>query len=117
MTVGAIILIPGTLYAIAAGYIFGTYFNSSIPGYVLSLFFYLTIQGLTGLVVFVISKACFKKTIRKHFIETNNKLKQLDKVLAIYSTKALFLFRLSPIFPTTLLNYVLGGFSSKILYF
>lgn len=51
-----------------------------------------------------------------YIIEGNDELKKLDRVLMIYGFKALFLFRLSPIFPVTLLNYVLGGFNSKDNY-
>jgi uncharacterized membrane protein YdjX (TVP38/TMEM64 family) len=113
--IASLLFIPSSLFAIMTGFIFSTFMPDSweYVGYVLSLITFLMIQGLAGCIVFKISSFFFGKKIREEFIQKSDKLLKLDKVMNLYGTKALFLFRLSPLVPVTLLNYVLGGFNSK----
>jgi len=111
--IGSILLIPGAPFGIGSGIIFGTIFDGNFLGYFFCVFFYVSVQGMAGVVVFNISNCLFKEKIRKYFIETNEKLKKLDKVLSKFGTKAIFLFRLSPLVPTTIFNYIMGGFNSR----
>jgi uncharacterized membrane protein YdjX (TVP38/TMEM64 family) len=116
-TVASILFIPGSIFGIGTGIIFGTLVKEEgilkYLGYFTCVFTFLLIQGLAGVVVFNISSKCFRNRIRTEFIEKSDKLMKLDKVLNLYGTKALFLFRLSPLVPITIFNYILGGFNSK----
>jgi uncharacterized membrane protein YdjX (TVP38/TMEM64 family) len=118
-TLGSILLIPGAIFAISAGLIFGTFASSGVFDIFLfigGVFIFLNIQAIAGLVVFNFSKACLRKRIRSTLIETNEKWLRFDKLITIYGTKALFLIRLSPLIPISLFNYICGGFNSIICY-
>jgi uncharacterized membrane protein YdjX (TVP38/TMEM64 family) len=116
-TVASILFIPGSIFGIATGIIFGTIFKedgiTKYLGFITCVLTFLLIQGLAGVVVFNLSSFLFKKRIREEFISKSEKLTKLDRVLNLYGAKALFLFRLSPLVPITIFNYILGGFNSK----
>jgi len=112
--IASILFIPSSIFAIICGFIFATFMKENkILGYILSLLTFLTIQGVAGCVVFNLSIYFFGKKIRQELILKSTKLVKIDKVLNLYGHKALFLFRLSPLVPVSLLNYILGGFNSN----
>ena len=116
-TIASILFIPGSVFGLSTGIIFGTIFNEDglfkYLGYFICVFTFLLFQGIAGLVVYKISSYFFRTKIREEFISKSEKLRKLDRVIDMYGAKALFLFRLSPIIPITIFNYLLGGFNSK----
>lgn len=115
-TIACILVLPGAIFAITCGFIFGTYFNGSIIGYFLCVICFLFIHGTAGLVVFNISRLTIRNKLRELFIVKNEKLRKVDYILSRYGTKALFLFRLSPLVPVSIYNYLIGGFNSIYYY-
>lgn len=113
----SLLFIPSAIFGIACGFIFGIFMKDSWLGFFLCVAVFLSIQGISGVVVFNFSKCLFRERIRKHVIEVNDQLLKLDRVLSVYGTRALFLFRLSPLVPITLFNYILGGFNIGSLSF
>ena len=112
---GSMLLIPGAIFAISAGLIFGTFASSGptdIFLFIAGVLVFINIQAVAGLVVFNFSRCCLRKRIRTTLIETNEKWLRFDKLISLYGTKALFLIRLSPLIPITLFNYICGGFNS-----
>jgi uncharacterized membrane protein YdjX (TVP38/TMEM64 family) len=112
-TLGCLIMVPGTLFALFAGLIFGSYFQGNIYGYFLCVFTLLNISVIAGMIPFFLARVIFKPKIRRYLIVPNKYLFSLDSVLKVNGKKALFFLRLSPILPVSLLNFVIAGFDSK----
>jgi uncharacterized membrane protein YdjX (TVP38/TMEM64 family) len=111
--VGYLIMVPGILFAIVAGIIFGSIFEGSILGYFICVLVLLNIAVFSGMVPFLIARYTLQKKIRELVIMPNKFLKSLDSVITSNGKKTLFILRLSPVLPVSLLNYVVAGFDSK----
>jgi len=95
MTVG---FIPGTIPTLAAGALFGV-----VTGTI-----YVSIGATIGaLLAFLIGRRFARNWVTKR-MENNPKLKAVDRAIGKEGGKIVFLLRLSPVFPFTLLNYFLG---------
>ena len=95
MTVG---FVPGTIPTLAAGALFGV-----VTGTI-----YVSIGATIGaLLAFLIGRR-FARTRVANRMENNPKLKTVDRAIGKQGGKIVFLLRLSPVFPFTLLNYFLG---------
>jgi uncharacterized membrane protein YdjX (TVP38/TMEM64 family) len=113
--VGCLLVFPGAIFGIACGFVFGTYFAGSALGYIFCVFAYMNMAVISGLITFNFAKMCLGSRIRRLMILPNRRLRALDYVLTKHGAKAIFLLRLSPILPVSLLNYLFSGFSSKSL--
>ncbi len=109
--IGCLLVIPGAIFGIILGFIFGTNFDGNILGYFLCVFALLTIGSIAGIITMNFSRLLFREKLRRVFIDTSVRMRKIDFILTNYGTKALFLFRLSPIVPVSLFNYLLGAFN------
>ena len=113
--IGSLILIPNFLFAISGGFMFSTYFNGSLLGFICCFIFFLFVTGFAGLVTFLFSRFAFKAKLRQILIAgSGDQFKKINFLLSKYGTKALFLLRLSPIMPLSIYNYFIAAFDSKI---
>lgn len=91
-------LIPGSILTVAAGALFGI-----ARGTVYALL------GATGgaVAAFLISRHAARRQVERR-IGGDRRFDRLDRAVGREGLKVVFLLRLSPIFPFTLLNYALG---------
>ncbi len=90
--------VPGSLLTLAAGAIFGLAFG------VLYVFIGATLGASAA---FLVSRYVARRQIEKR-VAGNAKFQSLDRAIAADGRKIVFLLRLSPVFPFSLLNYALG---------
>jgi uncharacterized membrane protein YdjX (TVP38/TMEM64 family) len=109
-------MVPGTLFGLLAGLMFGSYFDGSIFGYFVCVVILLNVSVIAGMVPFILARFCLQKKIKELLITPNKYLMSLDAVILANGKKALFILRLSPVLPVSMLNFVLAGFSSKALF-
>ncbi len=90
--------VPGSLLTLAAGAIFGLAFG------VLYVFIGATLGASAA---FLVSRYVARTQIEQR-VAGNAKFQSLDRAIAADGRKIVFLLRLSPVFPFSLLNYALG---------
>ena len=90
--------VPGSLLTLAAGAIFG------LGRGTLFVFFGSTIGASLA---FLIARYLARSTIERR-LENKPRFKRIDNAVAKQGRKIVFLMRLSPVFPFSLLNYALG---------
>lgn len=91
-------LIPGSILTMAGGALFGLFYGTV----------YVTVGAVIGATgAFLISRHLARGRFEKS-IEGNQKFAAIDKAIAAQGGKIVLLLRLSPAFPFTYLNYVLG---------
>lgn len=113
---GCLLIIPGSLFGMCCGFIFSTYFNGTVVGFISCLIFFLFITGFAGLITFLFSRLVFKEKLRQLLIAgSGDQFKKLNFLLSKYGKRALFLLRLSPVIPISIYNYLIAAFDSKIL--
>ncbi|MBK8316194.1 MAG: TVP38/TMEM64 family protein [Acidobacteria bacterium] len=93
-----ILLIPGSAMTIGAGTVFGLK---------LGLISVITGANLAALGAFLLARTFLREKVR-HWAEENPKFAALDRAIGREGFKMVLLARLSPVFPFTLLNYLLG---------
>jgi len=93
-----VLLIPGSAITIGAGGIFG-----------LTTGFLVVVVGanLGALCAFLLARTFLREKVTR-WAEDNAKFRSLDRAIGRQGFKMVFLTRLSPAFPFTLLNYLLG---------
>ena len=96
--VAAVLFVPGSVLTLGAGAVFGLWFGSVCVSVGATL-------GATC--AFLIGRYFARETIARK-IEGNEKFAAIDKAVADEGWKIVFLTRLSPVFPFTLLNYAFG---------
>lgn len=62
--IGSLLLIPGTMFLVPGGLMFGDYFNGEFYGYIISIVVIIHINILAGFIAFLNSKMCLKSRIR-----------------------------------------------------
>ncbi len=90
--------IPGSLLTLVAGAIFG------LIGGVVYVFVGATL-GATA--AFLVSRYVARGFVERR-LASNTRFRSMDQAIAINGRKIVFLLRLSPLFPFSLLNYALG---------
>ncbi len=90
--------VPGSLLTLAAGAVFGVFAGT---GYVLIG------ATLGSAAAFLISRHVARAPFERR-LGTNPRFAAIDRAIAGQGRKVVFLLRLSPVFPFTLLNYALG---------
>ncbi len=96
--VAAVAGIPGSLLTLAAGAIFGLAFG------VVYVFIGATLGASAA---FLVARYLARGIVEKR-VGSNAKFQALDQAIAANGRKIVFLLRLSPVFPFSLLNYALG---------
>lgn len=95
----SLLFLPVSPITISEGIIFGVFW-----GTVLSL-----VGSMTGATLsFLLSRYLFKNSFKKHVLQKYPKVYDIEKKLFINGFHTVFLLRLLPIFPFSLLNYILG---------
>lgn len=97
-TISTVLLIPGSAISIGAGTLFGLK-----TGFVIVL----VGANLGALSAFVLARTLLRRKVA-HWMEKYPKCRSLDRAIARQGFRMVFLLRLSPAFPFTLLNYALG---------
>jgi len=93
-----LLILPASWLSLLAGFLYGSYLGSII----------VFISASVGAsVAFFISKSFFAKKL-KNFFSRYSKLSVMEQVLQKGGLKLIFLARLSPIFPFSILNYFYG---------
>lgn len=93
-----VLFIPGSAITIGAGGLFGM-----ITGFLVVL----VGANLGALCAFLLARSFLREKVAR-WAEANQKFRSLDRAIGRQGFKIVFLSRLSPAFPFTLLNYLLG---------
>ena len=93
-----LLILPASWLSLLSGFLYGSYLGSII------VFFSASIGAL---VAFFVSKSFFAKKLQNLF-SRYPKLSVMEKVVKKGGLKLIFLARLSPIFPFSILNYFYG---------
>ena len=90
--------VPGSLLTLAGGALFGLLWGTL---YV----FVAAVLGSSG--AFLVSRYLARQAVERR-LQKNGRFEQLDRAIAEQGLKIVFLLRLSPAFPFSLLNYAIG---------
>ncbi len=93
-----LLILPASWLSLLSGYLYGSYFGSIIV---------FISASIGASVAFFISKSFFSKKLKK-FFSRYPKLSFMEQVVKKGGLKLIFLARLSPIFPFSILNYFYG---------
>lgn len=96
--IATILLIPGTVLTLGAGFIFGVVKGSIIVSLA---------STLGAIAAFLVGRYLIRGWVQKQ-IETKPKFKAIDSAVAKEGWKIVGLTRLSPLFPFVFLNYAFG---------
>tara|TARA_B100000941_G_scaffold290258_1_gene271763 strand:- start:1750 stop:2361 length:612 start_codon:yes stop_codon:yes gene_type:complete len=96
-------ILPASWLSLLSGFLYGTYLGSIIV---------FIAASIGASVAFFISKSFFSEKLKK-FIKLYPKLSVMEQILQKGGFKLIFLARLSPIFPFSILNYFCGLNSMK----
>jgi len=95
---GAVLFVPGSVLTLAAGAIFGL---------VRGVVFVFIAATLGSAAAFVVSRHLARAAIERR-VAGNARFAAIDRAIGAQGRRIVFLLRLSPVFPFTLLNYALG---------
>jgi uncharacterized membrane protein YdjX (TVP38/TMEM64 family) len=96
--VATVLLIPGSVLTLGAGAVFGLFRGTLIVS---------VASTLAATAAFLIGRYLARAAVARK-IEGNEKFAAIDRAVASEGWKVVFLTRLSPVFPFTLLNYAFG---------
>ncbi len=114
MILSGLIIFPALIFEIANGFIFGSVFNGNFLGLFLGYSNILFTFAISVLFTYMFSRYFLGRKINEFLYDTNNnKAKTMDYLLKIQPFKVLFLIRMSPIIPSAIFNFLIGGFESK----
>ncbi|MEO5824638.1 MAG: TVP38/TMEM64 family protein [Gemmatimonadales bacterium] len=103
----AILMVPGSLLTLAAGAVFGVVAGS----------IYVFVGAVLGATAaFLVARYVARGPLERRFADSA-RFQALDAALGADGRKVVFLIRLSPVFPFTLLNYLLGLTSIRLVDF
>jgi len=105
--VATVLFVPGSVLTLGAGAVFGVLFGSV----------YVSISATLGATAaFLVGRYLARDAIARK-IEKNEKFATIDRAVADEGWKIVFLTRLSPVFPFTLLNYAFGLTRVKLSHY
>ena len=93
-----LLILPASWLSLLSGFLYGSYLGSIIV---------LISASIGASVAFFISKSFFAKKLKKYF-SRYPKLSVMEQIVQKGGLKLIFLARLSPIFPFSILNYFYG---------
>ncbi|MCL4179697.1 MAG: TVP38/TMEM64 family protein [Verrucomicrobia bacterium] len=102
-----VLLIPGSVLTLGAGAVFGLIRGTLIVS---------VASTLAATAAFLIGRYLARTAVARK-IEGNEKFAAVDRAVATEGWKVVFLTRLSPVFPFTLLNYAFGLTQVKLLHY
>jgi uncharacterized membrane protein YdjX (TVP38/TMEM64 family) len=105
--VATVLLIPGSVLTLGAGAVFGLIRGTLIVS---------VASTLAATAAFLIGRYLARAAVARR-IEGNEKFAAVDRAVAAEGWKVVFLTRLSPVFPFTLLNYAFGLTQVKLLHY
>jgi uncharacterized membrane protein YdjX (TVP38/TMEM64 family) len=105
--VATVLFIPGSVLTLGAGAVFGVVLGSVLVSISATL-------GATA--AFLVGRYLARDAIARK-IEKNEKFAAIDRAVADEGWKIVFLTRLSPVFPFTLLNYAFGLTRVKLSHY
>jgi len=105
--VATVLLIPGSVLTLGAGAVFGLIRGTLIVS---------VASTLAATAAFLIGRYLARATVARK-IESNERFAAVDRAVAAEGWKVVFLTRLSPVFPFTLLNYAFGLTQVKLLQY
>lgn len=105
--VATVLFIPGSVLTLAAGYLFGPLLGTVVVS---------AASTLGASLAFLVSRYVARPFVESH-LSSNPKFAQIDAGIAATGAKVVFLLRLSPLVPFTLLNYMLGLTSVPFLQY
>src|SRR6266567_4500988 len=105
--VATVLFIPGSVLTLGAGAVFGVVLGSVCVSISATL-------GATA--AFLVGRYLARDTIARK-IEKNERFAAIDRAVAAEGWKIVFLTRLSPVFPFTLLNYAFGLTRVKLSHY
>jgi uncharacterized membrane protein YdjX (TVP38/TMEM64 family) len=96
--VGCVVFVPGALFTMAAGVIFGLGWGTlwAFVG-----------ETLGGIAAFLIARGIARPLVERRLAVTAT-FRALDRAVSARGLRIVFLLRLSPVFPFNFLNYALG---------
>jgi uncharacterized membrane protein YdjX (TVP38/TMEM64 family) len=105
--VATVLFVPGSVLTLGAGAVFGVALGSACVSISATL-------GATA--AFLVGRYLAREAIARK-IEKNEKFATIDRAVAHEGWKIVFLTRLSPVFPFTLLNYAFGLTRVKLSHY
>jgi uncharacterized membrane protein YdjX (TVP38/TMEM64 family) len=102
-----VLLIPGSVLTLGAGAVFGLFRGTLIVS---------VASTLAATAAFLIGRYLARAAVARK-IEGNERLAAVDRAVAAEGWKVVFLTRLSPVFPFTLLNYAFGLTQVKLFHY
>jgi uncharacterized membrane protein YdjX (TVP38/TMEM64 family) len=93
-----VLLIPGSILTLAAGFLFGPFLGTAVVS---------VASTLGASAAFLVGRYLARPAVEKR-IQGNTKFAAVDAAIGREGPKIVFLLRLSPLFPFTLLNYALS---------
>lgn len=93
-----VVMFPASLLTLAAGFLYGPWWGTLLVSPA-------SVAGST--LAFLIGRTVARERVKRR-IESNARFSAIDAAVEKSGLKVVFLLRLSPIFPFTLLNYALG---------
>jgi uncharacterized membrane protein YdjX (TVP38/TMEM64 family) len=99
-----VLLIPGSVLTLGAGAVFGLFRGTLIVS---------VASTLAATAAFLIARYLARAAVARR-IEGHEKFAAIDRAVAAEGWKVVFLTRLSPVFPFTLLNYAFGLSQVKV---
>ena len=94
----AVLMFPASLLTLAAGFLYGPLWGTLLVS---------PVSVAASTLVFLLGRSVAREWIRRR-IKQNARFSAIDTAVGANGFKVVFLLRLSPIFPFTLLNYALG---------
>ena len=102
-----VLLIPGSVLTLGAGAVFGLIRGTLVVS---------VASTLAATAAFLIGRYLARAAVARK-IEGNEKFAAIDRAVAAEGWKVVFLTRLSPVFPFTLLNYAFGLTQVKLVHY
>jgi len=109
--VGVIIMIPGTVFVVAAGFIFSHVYGFG-TGVVVAIFVSLLGTSIGSIAAFFLGRYLFKDCLAPS-VQKYKILKVLDKAMGQHGFRIMVLLHLNPVSPFSILNFVCGSLSIR----
>jgi len=97
--IAPLLLLPGSLLTIGAGFLYGGLFGTLLVS---------PASVLAAAVAFLLGRTALRKRVERR-IASDPRLRAIDAAVAEKGLRVVFLLRLSPVVPFSLLNYALGA--------
>jgi uncharacterized membrane protein YdjX (TVP38/TMEM64 family) len=97
--VAPLLLLPGSLLTLGAGFLYGRLWGTLLVS---------PASVLAAAIAFLLGRTALRRRVERR-IATDSRLRAIDAAVAENGFRVVFLLRLSPVVPFSLLNYALGA--------